>query len=137
MRDTHNLRDVQWRAGGLGGTRFNSSSACQQANVGSAAKITYTYDGRNRLTNSAFGDGSTPAIGNTYTPDGLIATTSTDGSTWVYGYNSAACCTQKPRPTEHPHWLPMDRNRGFTCSGTLASNAPESWLHMARTGGFS
>ena len=49
--------------------------------------IAYTYDARNRVTGTGFGDGS-PSIGRNYTPDGLPATVVSNGSTWVYTYNN-------------------------------------------------
>jgi RHS repeat-associated protein len=50
-------------------------------------QISYTYDARNRLRNTLYGDGS-PAIYRTYTADGLPDTIQSDGTLWSYGYNN-------------------------------------------------
>ena len=59
--------NTSWRATGLGLT----SGVCDPDSVPSASKTVFTYDARNRLTGTGFGDGS-PAIGRSYTPDGLL-----------------------------------------------------------------
>jgi len=76
--------NVTWRASGLGLTATNS---CNTGDVAAAKQIAYTYDARNRLRNTTYGDGS-PAIYRTYTADGLPDTVQSDGTSWTYGYNN-------------------------------------------------
>jgi RHS repeat-associated protein len=73
--------NVKWRATGqpYGTACDNVSSLPQVAEL--------TYDSRNRLKNSLFGDPATPNIYRTYTNDGLLSTVDSDGSSWSYGYN--------------------------------------------------
>ena len=55
-----------------------------------SSKISYTYDQRNRLLTTSFGDGS-PGISRSYTPDGMLSSMTaggSNGSTWAYGYNN-------------------------------------------------
>ncbi len=73
--------NTSWRATGL-----PSATSCDEASVPANKKTAFTYDERNRLTGTGFSDGS-PAIGRSYTPDGLPLTVVSGNSTWVYGYN--------------------------------------------------
>jgi RHS repeat-associated protein len=54
----------------------------------------FSYDARNRLTGTGFGDQS-PAIGRAYTPDGLLASTVSNNSTWVYTYDAGRLLRQE------------------------------------------
>ena len=76
------------------GLNLPSPSSCDYASVPSAKVVAYTYDARNRLTNTSFGDGSA-AIGRSYTPDGLPLTVVSNGSTWTYGYNGRRLLTSE------------------------------------------
>jgi RHS repeat-associated protein len=77
--------NVSWRAIGLA---LTGTTTCDTASVPATKIIGYTYDLRNRLTGTGFSDGS-PSIGRAYTADGLpAAVTTSDGSTWTYGYNN-------------------------------------------------
>ncbi len=78
--------NVLWRAPGV---NLPNASQCNDSSVAAAAKISYDYDPRNRLTSTSYGD-SSPTVTRTYWPDGLPKTVSTGGSlpsTWTYGYN--------------------------------------------------
>ena len=66
-----------WRASGL---NLTNSSTCDLASVPAANKVSYSYDARNRLTSTLYGDGS-PGITRSYTPDGLPDTITSDGLT--------------------------------------------------------
>ena len=83
--------NVAWRATGLG---LTSASSCDTSSVPGASKVSYTYDARNRLLGTSFADGS-PAIGRTYTADGLPATVTSNNSTWSYTYNNRRLLTQE------------------------------------------
>ncbi len=76
--------NVAWRAPGV---NLTSTSSCDLASVPAASVISFSYDARNRVIGTGFGDGS-PSIGRSYTPDGLPLTTVSNGSTWTYGYNN-------------------------------------------------
>lgn len=82
IQDYDNADNIAWRASGTDLTALQCNSA-----IAAARKISYTYDGRNRLKKTAFGDAS-PAIDRTYTPDGLLATLSSKNSAWTYTYNA-------------------------------------------------
>jgi len=81
--------NVSWRATGVA---LNSTSICDQASVPAARKVSFTYDTRNRLTNSTYADGS-PAIARTYTADGLPETITSGPSAWTYSYNKRRLLT--------------------------------------------
>ncbi len=74
--------NTSWRATGLG---LTSTASCDHASVPGNKITAFVYDLRNRLTGTGFGDGS-PAIGRSYTPDGLPLTVVSNGSTWAYTY---------------------------------------------------
>ncbi len=80
----HDLADnVAWRASGQ---PLPSASSCDTASVPAAAKLSFAYDARNRLTATTYGDGSA-GITRSYEPDGLLRSVESGGVTWVYGYN--------------------------------------------------
>ncbi|MDB5962292.1 MAG: hypothetical protein JWP59_3586 [Massilia sp.] len=76
--------NVTWRAVG---TTYTSTGTCSESSVASAAKISYTYDARNRLRTTKYGDGS-PSVTRTYWPDGQPKTVSSAGAVWTMNYNS-------------------------------------------------
>ena len=83
--------NVSWRATGL---NLPSVGSCDYASVPGAKIVGFTYDARNRLTGTGFADGS-PAIGRSYTPDGLPLTVVSNGSTWTYGYDPRRLLTSE------------------------------------------
>jgi YD repeat-containing protein len=83
VQDYDLANNVSWRATGLS---LLSTSACDTASVAAAKKASFTYDTRNRLTGTTFGDGSA-AINRTYTLDGLPETVSSNGTKWTYTYD--------------------------------------------------
>ena len=76
--------NVDWRASGLA---LPATNVCDLESVPEAKKMSFAFDTLNRLTTTTFGDGS-PAITRTYTADSLPLTSSSNGATWTYGYNS-------------------------------------------------
>ncbi|MBT9457267.1 MAG: RHS repeat-associated core domain-containing protein [Burkholderiaceae bacterium] len=76
--------NIAWRAPGQ---NLPNTGSCDTAGVTAAAKISHSYTARNLLQNSSHGD-SSPGIARTYTPDGLLKTIASNGSTWTYGYNA-------------------------------------------------
>ena len=83
VQDYDLANNVAWRASGLA---LPSTTTCDAASVAAAKKLTFGYDPKNQLTSTTFGDAS-PAIGRTYTPDGLLATITSNGSVWTNTYN--------------------------------------------------
>lgn len=83
--------NTAWRATGLG---LTSTTSCDHASVAAGSKTSFSYDPRNRVTNTSFGDGS-PAIGRSYTPDGLLASAISNDSTWTYDYNRRRLLTRE------------------------------------------
>ncbi|HKX42994.1 MAG TPA: hypothetical protein VJO99_17690, partial [Burkholderiaceae bacterium] len=83
--------NVAWRATGLGLTGPNT---CDWSSVPGERMVAYAYDARNRVTGTGFGDGS-PAIGRSYTDDGLPFTVSSGDASWVYRYNNRRLLTSE------------------------------------------
>jgi len=73
--------NTAWRTGGTNLT----TSTCDRGSVLPAQQISYSYDARNRLKTTTYGDGS-PSISRTYTDDGLPLQTVSDGTQWDYTY---------------------------------------------------
>jgi YD repeat-containing protein len=84
MQDYDAANNVLWRAVGL--PTLLSTTQCGYSNVPAERRINYGYDALNRLTSTAYADGS-PAITRTYTPDGLPNTITSDGAVWTHSYN--------------------------------------------------
>jgi len=76
--------NVTWKAPGQS---VPDNGLCNEGYVADVAKISYGYDALNRLETVGYGDAS-PGVTRTYTPDGLLATVTSNGSTWTYGYNA-------------------------------------------------
>ncbi|MDP3670776.1 MAG: RHS repeat-associated core domain-containing protein [Telluria sp.] len=76
--------NVVWRASGL---NLPSPSACDRASAPLAKRVTFDYDGLNRLTSTKFGDNS-PAIARSYTNDGLPSVIASNGAVWTNTYNN-------------------------------------------------
>jgi hypothetical protein len=83
VQDYDLANNVSWRATGLS---LPSTSSCDTTSVAAATKISFSYDPRNRLKDTTFGD-TTAAINRTYTLDGLPQTVSSNGTKWTYTYN--------------------------------------------------
>jgi RHS repeat-associated protein len=66
---------------------LTAADNCNINDVPASKKISYTYDARNRLRDTTYGDGS-PAINRTYSADGLPDTIGSGGTLWTYGYNN-------------------------------------------------
>jgi YD repeat-containing protein len=91
IQDYDAANNVSWRATSAA---LTSATSCDQASVAVASKTTFTYDARNRLKTSQFGDGS-PLIARTYHGDGLLATVTSADSTWTYSHNKRRLLTQE------------------------------------------
>ena len=83
VQDYDLANNIEWKATGQ---NLPSTSSCDTASVPASARITTTYDGRNRPKTTTFGDGS-PSIARTYTADGLAETVTSNGSVWTNTYN--------------------------------------------------
>lgn len=83
--------NLAWRAPGQ---PLPSTSSCDEASVPTAARISHTYDARNRLWQTNYGDGS-PSVTRSYWLDGALATVHSDGSSWSYQYNPLRQVTQE------------------------------------------
>jgi YD repeat-containing protein len=83
VQDYDLANNVSWRATGLS---LTSPATCETTSVAATKKASFTYDARNRLKDTTFGDGSF-AINRTYTLDGLPETVSSNGTKWTYTYN--------------------------------------------------
>jgi RHS repeat-associated protein len=84
IQNYDDANNVIWRATGLA---LTATDNCNINDVPASKKSSYTYDARNRLRDTTYGDGS-PAIYRTYTADGLPNTVSSDGTLWTYCYNN-------------------------------------------------
>lgn len=84
IQDYDAAGNLKWKAPG---SALTTLASCDASTVPAAAKISYFYDARNRLTAVSFGDGG-PGISRSYTPDGLLQTITSNGSVWTYGYNA-------------------------------------------------
>jgi RHS repeat-associated protein len=103
--------NVAWRASGLS---VGNPGVCDFNAVPAERKISHSYDARNRLKDTAYGDGSR-GIQRTYTPDGLLEQIVTVDMylpiTWTYSYNNRRLLTR-----ERYTWAPGDAgdpNRGM------------------------
>lgn len=83
IQDYDAANNVAWVASGLA---LPSTTSCDRSSVTAAQKATNTYDARNSLLGTTFGDGS-PSLGYTYTADELPWTVTSNGSTWTYLYD--------------------------------------------------
>ncbi|MBZ4422960.1 RHS repeat-associated core domain-containing protein [Myxococcus sp. RHSTA-1-4] len=71
-----------------------TSLSCDAASVPLSDKTVRTYDARNRLRTLSYPDGTNDAT-YTYTPDGKLASLSSDGSVWTYQYNKRRLLTRE------------------------------------------
>ncbi|MBL8298587.1 MAG: RHS repeat-associated core domain-containing protein, partial [Rhodanobacteraceae bacterium] len=89
---SYNLsHQIEWKASGQ---PLTSTSDCQRTSVTAADKISYDYDGRERLWRTRYGDNS-PSVTVTFTPDGLPETVQSDNSTWTTRYNRRRLMTSE------------------------------------------
>ncbi|MFZ2990696.1 RHS repeat-associated core domain-containing protein, partial [Ideonella sp.] len=77
--------NLQWQADGQ---NLPSQTSCDTTSVAATAKATHGYDSRNRHTSTSYGDGVTPGITKTLTPDGLLRTLTKGQTNWTYDYNN-------------------------------------------------
>ena len=68
---------------------------CNRDSVTDTAKTTFGYDARNRLLNTAYGDGVTPGITRTLTGDGLPISVAKGNTSWTYAYNNRRLLTDE------------------------------------------
>ena len=86
-----NANNVIWRATGVA---LLGTSTCDQSSVPTERQTSFTYDTRNRLKATTFGDAS-PGIQRTYTPDGLMESITTPSAAWSYTYNNRRLLTRE------------------------------------------
>ncbi|MBL8279602.1 MAG: RHS repeat protein [Pelomonas sp.] len=86
VQDYDTANNIAWKAPGQN-LPDASAGACNLSSVAATAKLVYGYDNLNRLKTVTYGDAS-PSISRTYTPDGLLETIASNGSTWTYTYNA-------------------------------------------------
>jgi RHS repeat-associated protein len=86
--------NIAWQAKGQ---NLPATNDCSRTAVAGSAKASMGYDARNRLLSVTYGDGVTPAIGRSWTPDGLPETISRGGNanTWTYSYNNRRLLTKE------------------------------------------
>ena len=113
IQNYDDANNVSWRASGLA---LPDTSTCNTGNVPAAKMISYTYDARNRLRNTTYGD-SSPAIYRTYTDDGLPSTIQSDGTLWSYGYNNRRLLTSE---TLNYGGVNYALGRTYDANGTLS-----------------
>lgn len=82
LQDYDAANNVTWRASGMA----LPSATCDFASVPLARRMTFSFDTRNRLKDTNFGDGSKPIL-RTYTKDGLLETVTSGNSVWTNVYN--------------------------------------------------
>ena len=105
--------NLSWSAAGLD---LPDTGRCDQGSVPAASIVAFTYDARNRLTGTGFGDGRTAAIGRSYTPDGLPATVVSGGATWSYAYDPRRLLTTETLANGGTYRIA----RAYDASGHLA-----------------
>jgi RHS repeat-associated protein len=106
--------NIAWKAAGQS---YTSTSTCDQASVPAAAKVTFAYDPRNRVTSITYGDGS-PSVSRSYTADGKPYVVSADGSIWTYTYNNRRLLSQENLLYQSTNFT---IKHGFDANGHVAS----------------
>ncbi|HJU38079.1 MAG TPA: RHS repeat-associated core domain-containing protein, partial [Tahibacter sp.] len=87
----NSANQIEWKATGQ---NLTSTTNCQHTNVANNQKVSYTYDARNRLLQTTYGDNS-PNVARTYTADGLLETIASDNSRWTTQYNKRRLSTNE------------------------------------------
>lgn len=88
--DYDGANNILWRAVGTTLTTLT----CDRSSAPAARKISHTYDGRNRLLTTTYGD-SSPSITRTWFPDGQPKTVASNGTTWTYAFNTRRLVKQE------------------------------------------
>ena len=139
LQDWDAASNLAWRSGGTGLT----SNTCDRGSVSAAQQISFGYDARNRLASTSYGDGS-PGITRTYWPDGLPYQTSSNGSTWTYGYSNRRMPTSETLSyggTNYAIARGYDANGSLTQlsypDGTVVTYAPDALGRPAQVGAFA
>ena len=131
--------NLAWRASGLN----QLSSSCYEAAMPEASLVRFGYDARDRLTLTAYGDGS-PGIGRDYTPDGLPYQLWTGASAWTYAYNNRRLKTQETlyhAGQFYPFFWDVDAHGSVAGlnypSGQSIQYAPDALGHPTQVSGFA
>ncbi len=77
--------NLLWQADGQ---NLPDKTKCNTTSPVASAKATHGYDSRNRHRSTSYGDGVTPGITKTWTPDGLVRTLTKGQTNWTYDYNN-------------------------------------------------
>jgi RHS repeat-associated protein len=111
--------NVDWQATGQ---TLTSTTTCNNGSPGAMTGIAdFAYDVRNRLKDTLYTDASTPDVYRTYTPDGLLNTVISDGSTWTYGYNSRRLPTSEQLALTAPAAGTWSITHGYNLNGHESS----------------
>jgi RHS repeat-associated protein len=111
--------NVDWQATGQS---LTSTTTCNNGSPGAMTGIAdFAYDVRNRLKDTLYTDASTPDVYRTYTPDGLLNTVISDGSTWTYGYNSRRLPTSEQLVLTAPAAGTWSITHGYNLNGHESS----------------
>jgi RHS repeat-associated protein len=105
---------VLWRAPGQ---NLLLTTACNDASVTAAGKISYTYDKRNRLLTTGYGDLSAGDT-RTYWPDGKPKTITSNGANWSYEYNKRRLLSKETLGFGGVNYV---FNRGYNANGDASS----------------
>lgn len=106
--------NMAWRASGL---NLPGSATCDQGSVPPSRMVAFTYDARDRLKDTSYGDGS-PGVARTYTPDGLLATIVSGASSWAYTYNNRRLLTGEALYTPYVAGAAVAVGYGYDHYGT-------------------
>lgn len=82
--------NLAWRASGLPASQL----PCDQDAAPPNRTTSFSYDARDRLTTTTFGDGQ-PGISRSYTADGLLQQLVSSSFTWTYSYDARRLLTQE------------------------------------------
>ncbi|WP_235935247.1 RHS repeat domain-containing protein, partial [Undibacterium crateris] len=139
LQDWDAAGNLAWKSGGTSLT----SQACDRANVAGSSKISHSYDARNRLDSTRYGDGS-PAIVRRYTPDGLLSTVDNGVSRWSYAYNNRRLLNRETLQFNNHEWnlFHIPDAYGHTAAlyypdGTQIAYAPNALGQATQVGAYA
>jgi RHS repeat-associated protein len=131
--------NLAWRGTGL---NLPNPVSCDAASVPAANITAFSYDARNRLTGTGFGDGS-PSIGRSYTADGLPLTVVSGATTRVNAYNNRRLLVSEQINPSSWGWQVIygfDANAHLSQMnnlGLILSYAPNALGEASRVGNYA